>query len=413
MGDSEEKTEQPTEKRLEDARKDGQTVKSKELTSFCSLIVLFAYFVFQGETIVGNFYEMYDVVFKKISENLPYSTRVSLFGEIAKTLFIFAFKLLIVPVIIAASVSGFIAMVQVGGFILSPKAMEIKFDKFDIVANAKNMFSMQTIKKFIKDMIQLTVMTIVGFYMIKADIVNILNSGFYNFRVIASVFFKILAQLFLYLLLIYLVFAIIDYILERISFMKKMMMSLEEIKKEAKDSEVNQQVNQKQREIHQEMMEEESMDMTVKSSTLVVTNPTHLAIVLLYDPDKVKLPVVILKAKNHSVQLVKRLAKKHNVLVIRDVWLARQLYTLAELRKYVPSSLVAPVADIIGKYMHMMPKHIQEAFIRQTTAGINPVETAKEIERQQAQQPQEPAIVQPQVIPTPRPNTTLRKPGNF
>jgi type III secretion protein U len=410
MGDdSQEKTEEPTEKKLRDAREEGQVVKSKELSSFCLLISLFAYFAFQRASIVASIYEIYDMIFKRIGQKTLSTQEALLFGGVAKFVLIAAFKILIIPVVIAASVSGFVTMIQVGGIVLSPKAMEIKFDKFDMVANAKNMFSMQNMKKFVKDIIQLVVITIAGFYLIKANIPNILNSGYHDFRVISQVFFRVIGELFLFLLLIYMIFAIIDYIIEKVSFMKKMMMSLEEIKKEMKDSEVNAQVKQKQREIHQEMMEEESMDNTVKGSTLVVTNPTHLAIVILYDPEKVKLPVVVIKAKNHSVHIVKKLAQKHNVLVVRDVWLARQLYNLAELKKYIPSTLVAPVADIIGKYMHQLPQALQDAFRRQMEGVPNPVEQAKQLEALEKETIGTPL---PPPLPKFRPSPLIRKPGD-
>ena len=199
--------------------------------------------------------------------------------------------------------------------------------------------------------------------------------------IISAVFFKILAQLFLYLLLIYLFFALIDYIIERVSFMKKMMMSIEDIKREMKDTEVSQQLKQRQREFHQELMEEEAMDLAVKNSTMVVTNPTHLAIVILYDPDKIKLPAVILKTKDKSAEIVRRLAKKHGIVVVRDVWLARQLYELAEIKKYVPSSLVPAVADLIGRNLHLLPKSIQDSFARNTIKTPPPIATPNNLRK--------------------------------
>lgn len=197
---SQEKTEQPTRKRLEDARKEGQTVKSKELTSFFSLISIFAYFIFMYKNIITDFFQIYDIVFQSIKQNFVFFNDLDKVIILIKVLFAFGFKILIIPVIIASVISGFVAMIQVGGFIISPKAMEIKFDKFNIVTNAKNIFSMQSIKKFIKDMFQLAIMSIVAYSLIARDINDILNSAYYNLAVITGVFFKILAQLFLYLL---------------------------------------------------------------------------------------------------------------------------------------------------------------------------------------------------------------------
>ncbi len=367
---TQEKTEQPTHKRLEDARKEGQIVKSKELTSFFSLISIFTYFLFTYKYILGDFFELYDVIFSKIRENYTASANIAKLSSILKVMAVAGFKIIIIPVIIASTLTGFIAMVQAGGIIFTPKALQIKFDKFNIVTNAKNIFSMQTLKKFVKDMFQLAIMTFVAYIMVKRSIADILNASYYNLRILSLVFFKLIAEIFIYLLVIYLIFAIIDYILERMSFMKKMMMSLEEIKKELKDTELSPMVKQRQRDFHWELMEEESMNFTIKNSTMVITNPTHIAIVLLYDPEKIKLPAVMIKATDKSAEIVRKLAKKHNILMVRDVWLARQLYHLAEVKKYVPSSLIAPIADIIGKYLHLLPENIRNSFSKAALKNV-------------------------------------------
>jgi type III secretion protein U len=376
---SQEKNEKPTQKRLEDARKEGQTVKSKELTSFFSLISIFGYFVLNYSNIIQDFHSIHDVTFKSIIINSFYDTNTNYLVNISMALFSFAFKILIIPVAIATVLSAVVAAAQVGGIIITPKAMEIKFDKFNIVSNAKNIFSAQSMKKFGKDMVQLTTMSIISFFLIARNIDNVLYAGYYNLDTISKVFFKILAELFIYLLITYFIFAIIDYIIEHVSFMKKMMMSLEDIKKEMKDTEVSSQVKQRQREIQYESMQEDAMGAAVKNSTMVITNPTHIAIVIYFDPEKVKLPVVILKTDGKKAEIVRNLAKKYEIPIIREVWLARQLFKFAEVKKYVPSSLISPVADLIGRNIHLLPKHIKEALSqkRPISQTANPTNNLK------------------------------------
>lgn len=359
---SSEKSEQPTKKKLDDARKKGQVAKSKELTSFFTLLVFFIYIAFGYKQILVDVMQIYSQVFVSANMKLQGDMSPPQLKALIETVLSSMVKIILIPTVLAAVISGFVAAMQVGGLQFSPEAMKLDIQKFNPVTNAKNIFSLKTLKKFAKDMLQLAVMFSVSYIMVKRDITDILNSSYYDTWVVAGVFFVLFFKLLLTLLLIYLIFAVVDFFLEKSQFLEQMKMTKDELKKEFKETEISQEVKQRQREIHQEILEEEGVTNTVKNSTLVLTNPIHYAIVILYDPKTVKLPVILVKARARSASIVIRVARKHKVLIVRDIWLTRRLYVLGEVGKFVPSSMVGPVADIIGKNIHLLPDHIRQAF---------------------------------------------------
>lgn len=360
---SSEKSEEPTKKKLDDARKKGQVAKSKELTSFFTLLVFFLYIAFAYKYILVDVIQIYSQVFVSANTKLQGEMAPSQLKALIETLLGSMVKIILIPTVLAAVISGFIAAMQVGGLQFSPEAMKLDIQKFNPVTNAKNIFSLKTLKKFAKDMIQLTVMFSVSYIIVKRDLTEILNSSYYNIWVVTGVFFVLFFKLLLTLLIIYLIFAVVDFFLEKRQFLEQMKMTKDELKKEFKETEISQEVKQRQREIHQEILEEEGVTNTVKNSTMVLTNPLHYAIVILYDPKTVKLPVILVKARAKSAEIVIRVARKHKVLIVRDIWLTRRLYVLGEVGKFVPSSMVGPVADIIGKNLHLLPEHIRQAFM--------------------------------------------------
>jgi len=360
---SQEKTELPTRKRYEDARKKGQVAQSKELTMFFSLICILAYFLFFFNTLYGNFLEIYDNIFHTITFfSFAHSreNELSLATIVGSAMGVLRLAVLVIliPTLIAAFVSAAMNVAQLGGFALATEVFELDIKKFNPVTNAKNIFSMKNLIKFGKDMLQLTLMFYISYYIVSNDIQDLIKSAYYDVFTIAFVFFKVIAEVVIALMIIYIIFSIADFFIQKKQLEKQLMMTKEELKNEFKETEGNPETKGRRREMHRELLEEDAMSSSIRQSSLVITNPTHIAIVILYNPKKVKLPAVVLKVRGKTAPLVTKLAKKFNIPIVRDVWLARRLYDYAEVGKYIPSSLILPVADIIGKNAHLIP-HMQ------------------------------------------------------
>lgn len=356
-----EKTEQPTQKRLEDARQKGQVAQSKDLTMFSSFITIMCYFSINFHGILNDIFRVYNLTFSEISNKNAINLSFSAPKELVFNVMIVGYKIFVIPIILAAIVSAFVCVSQLGGFAILKESLKIDIERLNPAANAKNIFSMKNFKKLVKDIFEIIVMAVVAYLISVNDLRDLINSTYYGFGGISLLFAKIIVKTVFSLLMVYLVFAIIDFINQKRDHIKQLMMSMEDIKNEMKNTEGDPHIKGRRRELHREIIEEDSIANTVKNATLILTNPTHIAIVIYFDTEKVKLPVVLIKAKGSMAAFIRRTAAKHEIPMIRDVWLARKLYALAVIGKYVPSTLIGPVADVIGKNMHLIQPRLTRA----------------------------------------------------
>lgn len=349
-----EKTEQPTQKRLEDARQKGQIAQSKDLTMFSSFVCILCYFSINFHSILNDIFRVYDLTFSEIQNKNTLDLSFLAPKDLVFHVLIVGFKIFAIPIIIAAIVSAFVCVSQLGGFAILKESLKIDFERLNPASNAKNIFSMKNFKKLVKDIAEIGVMAVVAYLVSSSDLRDLINSTYYGFAGISLLFIKIIVKTVFSLLMVYLVFAIIDFINQKRDHIKQLMMSREDIKNEMKNTEGDPHIKGRRRELHREIIEEDSIANTVKNATLILTNPTHIAIVIYFDTNKVKLPVVLIKAKGNLAAFIRRTAAQHNIPLIKDIWLARQLYALAVVGKYIPSTLVGSVADVIGKNFHLI-----------------------------------------------------------
>ena len=354
----EQKTEQPTTKKKEDARQEGQVAQSKDITMASAVMVILLYVACMSKTIALELTQNFSASFNAIASlNKSGSYVISMALTHLGIVFIY---LVVIPVVLASVVSLAVNTLQLGGIVLAVESYKIDLDKFNPVTNFKNMFSAKTLLKFVKDVFEITIMVIVAYSMVSAWISNILMLQNLTLPVILKLLCFLISKLFIVLLPIYFVFGIIDFIIEKINLHKQLMMSLQEIKQEHKDSEGDNEIKQKRKELHREILEDGGSSSNLANSTLVLANPTHIAIVILYSPKRWKAPVILAKARGDNAQKIFKLARQHKVPIIRDKWLARSLFEYGEIGKFVPMRFVRNVADIIGKNIKLFPQVVLE-----------------------------------------------------
>lgn len=354
MSSTSEKDQEPTQKKIRDAReKEGQVAQSKDLTMFMAIITIVIYFWCTSSRLMVKINDSYSLVFAYIKSSLlSMSNIISTSGSILSI----GVQLIIIPIILAAITSLLVNLIQIGGIIFTPKSIAIKFDKFNVVNNFKQLFSSKNLLKFIKDCFQITAMVIVAFYIVVGkmkDLIYAVNSGF---AATSTLIVYLITKILLVLLAMYLFFALIDYLIQKRNLRKQLMMTKEEIKQEYKNTEGNQEIKGRRKELHRELTESDEMENGVMDATLVLANPTHIAVVIVYKPSQYQLPFVLFKAKGFYAQLTFQFAKKHGVLIVHDKYLARKLYKEVEIGKELSNSLIKYVAEIIGKNIHLLPK---------------------------------------------------------
>jgi len=338
--DSGQKTEQPTQKKRQDAREKGQVAQSKELTSLSAMATIVACLSFSSNSMLDKLADNFSVVLRSIQLH-DFEMSV-VYGTLWQSMSVVA-RIIFMPIILAGVISLLINILQLKGLTLNKEFFKIDLNKLNPMKNFKNIFSVKNFIKFLKQFVEITAMAIVSIGY---------NIGLLNFTALCG---WLIVKLFSILFLMHLAFAIFDFVMEKRNLTKQLMMSKEDMKQEYKNSEGNPEVKQQRKELHRELLEDDSMSETISSSTLVLANPTHIAVVLLYHPKRWKLPIVVVKAKGPNAEQVFKLANKSAVPIIRDIWLARSLYKLAKVGQYIPSTYVKHVADIFNKNLELFP----------------------------------------------------------
>lgn len=354
---SAQKTEQPTEKKLKDARNDGQVAQTKDLNFFIALLTIIGLIIINKQYFVSILENNYIENLSLISLNrLGTSEIISIaFSDIVNVI-----KFIILIIGIAAICSFLMNLTQIGGLIISKKAFNFNFNKLNPVSNAKQIFSLKNLIKFFKNIFEIVIMLVCGIIIIKNSINSfVLLNRFSLPSIIGFISFTFL-KVFFTLLVVYFIFAIFDYLMERRALRKQLMMTKDEVFREYKETNGDPQIKHRRKELHQEVVEEDGVFDTIKQSSMILANPTHFAIVILYSPKRWKLPIILAKAKNNHAQMIFRIAEKLNVPIFRDKWLTRRLYELGKVGEYVPSSLIADVADLIGKNLSKLPQVYKE-----------------------------------------------------
>ncbi len=336
-----EKTEQPTAKRLRDARQKGQVCKSQDVTSAAIMVAMMVFLAF------------YFPVFRERIEGLMqagfeaarldnFDVGVIRMREIGVNVFIVAG---IVPPIIAASV-GFCANIIQVGFIAAFESVIPNLDKLNPSKWFKNVFSKRNLVEFIKGAVKMTLIVLVFYTAVESHIGEIAAMPVIGFEAILSVVGYVLWDICKWVGGLFLAVAAVDYLIQRRIYMGEMMMSHEEIKNEFKEMEGDPIVKGQRKQLHQEMVfgeDEAKMD----HANVVITNPSHYAVALRYIKDQTPLPIIIMKGMDGGAVRIMRMAEVRGIPIYRNVPLARSLFSLGTVMEYIPSELIEPVAEVI------------------------------------------------------------------
>jgi flagellar biosynthesis protein FlhB len=349
--DDSQKTEQPTQKRLDDARKKGQVIFSKEISSFfilsvfgVLLLVLAKPLMLQVNKLLYPFIERpHDFM---MSSGDVRSLSWHLLGNLGLIMFV---PLLLA--FVAALVSGGMQT----GFNISRERISPKWEKISLLKGFKRIFSRRNLIEFLKGLTKITIVSLMVYYSCEPyfphlnllpnyDVTEILR---FTDAMTYKIMVPILAILFL--------FAALDYGYQYFEFMKNLRMSKQDLKDEYKQQEGDPHIKSKLKQIRAEKAKKRMMA-NVPNADVVITNPTHFAIALKYDSKAMKAPVVLAKGQDIVALRIKEIAEGKKIPIFRNPPLARALFDTAELDKEIPYEHYAAVAKIIGYVYKMQGK---------------------------------------------------------
>ena len=342
MGD-EDKQFDATPRKLEQARKEGQVVKSKDFSTAVSLLVLFS--VIFG--LAPFIWDQIVQVFTLLYEQIP-NAHVDKIGY--TYILIVAIKgaaLIIGPIL---AVAWFVAVladfIQVGPLIATAPLMP-KLDKLNPTKYFKNIMSIKTLFELFKNIVKVIILGYIGWMVYKDHIESILMlaSVDNNFAVMIE-FGKLITEFIFKACIAFLVIAAADYGVTKWKFLKDQKMSFKEIKDEYKNSEGDPQVKAQLRQRRMQMLQQGAMD-AVPTADFVVTNPTHFACALKYVAEEMDSPMLIAKGTELISKKIINIAKEHNVPVIENPPVARALFRMVDINQPIPPELYKAVAEIL------------------------------------------------------------------
>ena len=334
------KTELPTDKRLRDAREQGQVAKSQEIPAAAVVLAVFLFVWVGFDFLTGEITGLMTLATESLV--LPFDEGLRQMAEAAGRLFLVA----AFPAVILAAVAGTAGHLIQAGVVLAFKAAVPKLDKLNPTQWFKKVFSLKNLVEFLRSLLKIAVIVVVFYQVFIIALPLILRlpgHGLDGFNIVLR---QIMRQAASYSLAAFAAIAVLDWLFQRRIFIKEQMMSKEDVKNEYKEMEGDPQIKGQRKQLHQEMVMSDQVS-SVRKADVLITNPTHLAIAIEYKEGKTPLPVILAKGEGHIAARMIKVAEEAGVPIMRNVPLAHDLWDQGHELEYIPSGLIEPVAEVL------------------------------------------------------------------
>ncbi len=342
-GSTEEKTESPSQKRRDDARKEGQVAFSREVSAVALLGSYLLIFYFLGPMMIDSFGDAFRHSFINLSMS---ELTLPLIKEIANG-FLRDTVVVVVPFFIAAIVVGIMASVVQVGFNITGKPLMPKLEKLSPLKGFGRIFSKQSISELLKSLFKMGVIGYIGYYTFETSMEQIINLIDIDSRILFSGLGSILGNFVFRLFLAFVILAIFDYMFQRWDLEQKLKMTKQEVKEEHKQTEGDPALKARIRQVQQQLSQARMMQ-EVPDSDVVISNPTHFAIALKYDREAMQAPRIVAKGIDYIALRIIEIAGENDVIVYHHPGVARAMYFQAEIGDSVPEEFYKAVAEILA-----------------------------------------------------------------
>ena len=348
-GEGGEKTEEPTSKKLNDARKDGKVAKSKEIDNGFGLLAFFLsikiFLGFAGGKLLEIFRWSYAIIPDIVEMNgtgITVSTFGSLLTEVIKYLLITLFPFMI----FGFGTTVVVEIAQVG-WKPTTKPLQPKLSKFNPVNGFKRIFSKQAIVNLLMALAKIGLVIYIAYIGVRDQIKTLFVMYDIPLMQALEFIYDVICDIGIKIAIVYIILGFIDYAYQKWKFKDDMKMTKQEVKDEYKNAEGDPQIKSKQK---QRMMEASRRRMmkSVPEADVVITNPTHIAVAIKYDNTKDEAPRVLAKGEDYLANKIKEAAKEANVPIVENKPLARALYATVEVDEVIPPELYQAVAEILA-----------------------------------------------------------------
>jgi len=341
--DDSEKTEEPTQKRLDDAREKGQTPTSREVNHWIMFLAAAVFLMGLAPTMAEDIAVSMSAFFAQ-----PHAIDVTsgalpeLLGDALTRV-----GLAVAPVAALFIVAAFGAGVVQNGFMFTPESIKPSLDKISPLSGAKRLFSLKSLAEFVKGILKLAIVGSIATAVMLPELTAIETiSGIGAAELIARVN-HIASTVLLAVIAVMTVIAAADFLYQRWEHIKKLRMSRQDMKEEFKQTEGDPIIKQRLRQIRAERSRKR-MIAEVPKADVIVTNPTHFAVALKYDQLTMDAPVVKAKGVDRSALRIREVGKEHNIPIVENPPLARALYASVDLEEQIPEEHFRAVAEVIN-----------------------------------------------------------------
>lgn len=351
-----EKTEQATPKKKEDARKKGQVARSTELSSVAilaaSLLALWGLGGFMRsrleEIMLYSFVGIFDVELDALSIQ----------SHIHR--WMFDFVILLCPLFLFLAITAVAVNVAQVGILLSTTSLEPKANRISPMSGIKRIFSAKGMVELAKGLFKIAIIAVVVYKTLLSETETMRSMFDMDVAKIFSLSGDLILSLGFRIVMLLLILAIIDYAFQRFDYEKNLRMTHQEVKQELKQQEGDPLIRSRIRSLQREMSQRRMMD-DVGSADVVVTNPTHVAVALRYDPATMPAPLVVAKGQRLMAQRIKDLARESKIPLVENKPLARTLYKAVQVGDQIPDELFRATAEVLAFVFQLKQRREQGA----------------------------------------------------
>lgn len=349
--DKSQKTEEPSHRKLEKAKEQGNVFTSKEVNAFLSIFTLSLCIL-----LLGPFFS--DSLIHRlthfITEGIINSTGSFSIFQIMKTLMLSVIPFILFPPVIMMLINILGNLAQ-HGVIYSIEAIQPKLSRISPIEGFKRIFSFNSVMELLKGMMKIFIVGIIAFIVIKSELKNLTYSYKLSLAGGLQLLMSALLKLFIGICCFMFGLAVIDYIYQRHAYMNKMKMTKKEVKDEHKEQEGSPEIKSKLKAMRAKLSKRRIMA-AVPNADVIITNPTHYSVAIEFKPEKMDVPIVVAKGQDEIALMIREIAKTHKIPIVQNPPLARLLFNDVEMGKAIQEKHYKAVAEVIMYVMKLQKK---------------------------------------------------------
>lgn len=338
-----EKTEQPTPKRLEKAREEGQVAQSQELPAVLSIAALTMVLALSAPTLLKWFMQQIELGLSGNPEVFADSRSFIRYFNVCIGNAIF----MMLPLFAALFVAGILSCVAVSGLNFAPKALQPKLSELDPVRGFAKLFNLKSLVKLLISIAKIVVVSFVVCQYLRTRINDFASLRWAWSTQLMVMMSKLIFGMLIRVCVVLIVIAVIEVVFQKWKYHQDMKMTKQEVKQERKDTDGSPELRGRIRRIQVELSHNRMLQ-EIPKADVVIVNPTHVAVVLKYDAKTMNAPVMVAKGADYVAEKIRSIARAYGVPIVRKPELARTIFSTVKEGKPVPSALYTAVAEVLA-----------------------------------------------------------------